>query len=297
MVHTTPLALGVARGCVRRCGAGPALGSAHDAGRGEDRARLGQRSRSGCRASRRSTGVGDREAASGVVDDSAVVTTHRLGLRVRLDLRDNLQRVLYCTGTYEPQVLAHLTHTLQPGGVFADVGAHIGIHSLVAARRLRQLGGGRVFAFEPTPDSAAHIRRAAARNGLDITVIERALGTRSGQVALFGSDAYSDADTGVRSQYGMGPYLGTFPVVAFDAWAAEVGLDRLDAVKIDVEGAEAAVIEGMRNSLRDLRPRLVIVETKHQAAGSASVREHLAALGYHRLGAALFGNEIFANDR
>src|SRR3954451_5544991 len=92
------------------------------------------------------------------------VRVRRLGVRLELDLRDNLQRTLYFTGTYEPGVLALLERELRRGDVVLDVGAHVGVHALTAARRLRALGGGRVIAFEPTPDSATTARAAAARN-------------------------------------------------------------------------------------------------------------------------------------
>src|ERR687885_2186416 len=84
------------------------------------------------------------------------VRARRLGLDLELDLRDNLQRTLYFTGTYEPGLLRALENELEPGDVFVDVGAHVGVHALCAARRLSEIpGGGRVVAFEPTADSAA----------------------------------------------------------------------------------------------------------------------------------------------
>jgi hypothetical protein len=51
-------------------------------------------------------------------------------------------------------------------------------------------------------------------------------------------------------------------VTTLDAWAQSTGLDRLDIVKIDIEGAEILALRGMRATLRRLRPRLLIVEVK-----------------------------------
>ncbi|MDP8904068.1 MAG: FkbM family methyltransferase, partial [Chloroflexota bacterium] len=192
-----------------------------------------------------------------------VVRVQRLGLDIELDLRDNLQRILYYTGTYEPQVLALLRRHLRRGDVFVDVGANVGVHALTVARHFQRLGGGRVFAFEPAADAAARLRATARANHLDVAVVEVALGREQGKVSLFGDDRYDPADFGVRSQYGSGRPVATVSVVPFDAWAADIKLDRLDAVKIDVEGGEGHVIEGMRESLRRLRPRLLVVELKH----------------------------------
>ena len=211
------------------------------------------------------------------------VTARRLGLRLELDLRDNLARTVYFTGTYEPELVAFLS-TLRAPEVFADVGAHMGIHSLVAAR-----AGARVVAFEPAPDSAARLRAAASENGLRIEVVEAALGIEEGEVELFADPRYDLADAGVRSVAGA----GTRVAVAYATTLDTCGLDRLDVLKVDVEGAEAAVLEGARDSLVRLRPRAVIVESKGHG-DSERVRAVLRHCGYEPTGQVLDGtNELW----
>jgi FkbM family methyltransferase len=191
-----------------------------------------------------------------------VVHARRLGLQLELDLRDNLQRTLYFTGTYEPGLLRLLGDELRPGDVVLDVGAHVGVHALTAARRLRELGGGRVIAFEPAPDSSAAVRAGAARNSLPVDVVQSALGEAEGEIELRGDPRYDQRDAGVRSQFGAGGVVARAPVTTFDAWAGRTGLDRLDVVKLDIEGAEILALRGMRESLRRLKPRLLAIEVK-----------------------------------
>ena len=84
----------------------------------------------------------------------------------------------------------------------------------------------------------------------------------------------------------------------YRAWAAAVGLDRLDLVKIDVEGDEPLVVEGMRESLRALRPRMLLVEVKaavlrRSGRCEADLRDLLDACGYAPTGLVLHRNEVF----
>jgi FkbM family methyltransferase len=227
-----------------------------------------------------------------------LVRARRLGLDLDLDLRDNLQRTLFYTGSYEPDLLHFLRDELRRGDVAVDVGAHIGVHALTMARRLERLGGGRVLAFEPARDSAAKLRDAAARNRLAVTVVELALGREPGTVELFADARYDPADAGVRSQYGTGRAVQRAAVSSFDAWAEAAQLDRLDVVKLDVEGAEPLVVEGIRASLARLRPRAVVVEVKgavlrRSGVDEAGLRELLASCGYRSTGQELQRNEVF----
>lgn len=225
------------------------------------------------------------------------VRARRLGLRFALDLRDNLQRTLWLTGTYEPSTLAFLRTELRAGDVVADLGAHVGVHALTAAARLRDLGGGTVLAFEPAPDSAAALRAAARHNRLAVTVVPTALGAVPGEGRLGADPRYGDADTGVRSLYGDGGAVQVVPVATFDGWAEGVRLARLDVVKIDVEGAELDVLRGMRATLARLRPRVLVLEVKAavlERAGvdPAALHGFLRDAGYAPTGQVLDRNEV-----
>ena len=230
---------------------------------------------------------------------SPVVRARRLGLDLELDLRDNLQRCVYFTGTYEPALLRFLRQELRAGDVFVDVGAHIGVHSLTAAARLRDLGGGTVIAFEPAGQSAAKLRAAAAANGLDLMVVEEALGSQSCTAHLFADPTYGSDDGGCWSLYAEGPVIQAVSVVTFDAWARDAELEAVDVMKLDVEGCELDALRGMRLSLRRFRPRALVTEVKARLMRRAGVdepalRDFLADCGYVSTGLVMpFGNELF----
>jgi FkbM family methyltransferase len=129
------------------------------------------------------------------------------------------------------------------------------------------------------------VRAAAARNGLPVEVVQAALGEEEGEVELFGDPRYGDHDAGVRSQFGGGEVVGRAPLMTLDAWAAANGLDRLDVVKVDIEGAEILALRGARDSLRRLRPRLLAIEVKDVVmergpGDEATLHALLAECGY-----------------
>jgi FkbM family methyltransferase len=125
--------------------------------------------------------------------------------------------------------------------------------------------GGHVYAFEPQPENAAFVRRAVARRGLAgrVTVEVAALLAESGPVELF------PARTGGSSEWTVDRNFAaredTAPVDRRPITVAAVALDdylpdgqRVDVVKLDVEGAEGQAISGMLETLGTHSPVLVV---------------------------------------
>ncbi|MDX6262741.1 MAG: hypothetical protein QOH84_4429 [Kribbellaceae bacterium] len=226
------------------------------------------------------------------------IAVRRQGLHWRLDLRDNLQAVLYYAGRYEPAVTRFLRAELKPGDVVLDIGANIGLHSLGAARQLRELGGGKVIAFEPAADSLDKLRAAAELNGLAdlITLVPVALGERKYQAALHADSRYDPADSGVRSLQADGEVVQDVPVIRLDDWAREQSLDRVDVVKLDVEGSEAAALAGATRTLVRFQPRAVLVEDKNPDL-RRRLHTALDELGYRSTGVTFDHNTLFRPDR
>ncbi|MFB6301607.1 MAG: FkbM family methyltransferase [Haloferacaceae archaeon] len=153
--------------------------------------------------------------------------------------------------------LAHLTD----GDVVWDVGANQGTYSLFAAKR-----GAEVHAFEPNPDAYEIIERNAQRNGVSIQVHRVALGSTNDTMVLREADR---AGTRWIAQEGPGEEVTV-------RRGDDLQVPPPDVLKIDVEGAEVDVLEGMRSLLEECR--VCYVEIHDDSA--RAVRDVLRNAGF-----------------
>ena len=150
-------------------------------------------------------------------------------------------------GCLEPLTTALYRRVLAPGDIYVDVGAHVGFHTLIA----RSLVGatGRVIAIEPQPYNCERILTNWRANGFDnIMLYVAAAGDRDSSVVL------SDQSPTDKSRLSLcfGPLNDLqqrfkVPLVRLATVIREQGIDRVRLLKIDVEGFEPEVIEGLGN--------------------------------------------------
>jgi FkbM family methyltransferase len=187
-----------------------------------------------------------------------------------------------------PRLLSMLSEVVTVGDVFVDVGANTGLFAIPLARLVGTEG--RVLAFEPAADAAEQLRMQARADGLldRITVYELALGSEDG-AGVLRADLSQPKDSTKRSLFiSNGPGVAEVPVRSFDGLVDSAAVDLsngIQAIKIDVEGAEMHVLSGMRQSVERHRPRMIVVETiqSHLERADASVsdiRSFLRDLGY-----------------
>jgi FkbM family methyltransferase len=237
------------------------------------------------------------------VSEGRHVEVTRHGVRFILNLDDNAQRVMYFTGWYEKQFAEWLFSELRRDDVYLDIGAHVGMHALTAARRLSDLGGGKVIAIEATEDSAENIRRTAKANGLsNVEVVQVGLGDHEGVLKLYADERYPPNDAGVRSKFNTGDLVCEVRLVRLDDIADSIGLTRADIVKLDIEGGEAAALEGMLGALRRLKPRFVTLEVEERRLRQAKTSEAdiaslLSSAGYEPTGTIHLTNVLYKRSK
>ena len=175
-------------------------------------------------------------------------------------------------GRYQADLALVLQRLLRPDAVVVDGGAHVGVLSVLMASLAPE---GHVYAFEPAPASFAHLVDNLAANGITNATPEAlALYDREARIALDFNEAYP-----AGSHVGQGG-SATVPTVRLDTWSKHRGLDRLDLLKLDVEGVELLALDGAAETVRRLRP-VVVVECNAVALrrfGGRSWRDLLARM-------------------
>lgn len=168
--------------------------------------------------------------------------------------------VEFVAGVYEPALTAAMARCVKPGEIAMDIGANAGYHTLM----LSKLAGenGRVFAFEPVPVTAHWLRETISQNDIsNVTVVEAAIGASNERRQILYGEALDGFATlsGVGHGYydGQGCLSTQVDVITADSWLEEHQVERLSFVKIDVEGAELAVLRGMQTTLHRLRPSVI----------------------------------------
>ncbi|MEX2622922.1 MAG: FkbM family methyltransferase [Acidimicrobiia bacterium] len=204
----------------------------------------------------------------------AKVDAMRLGLRWRLDLASNHNRRLYALGSYDAPLLRTILTSIEQHDVFLDVGANVGLVAIPVAKRLRELGVGKVIAAEPSRDVVSQLVTNVALNGLEqwLDIKTVALGASPGSMTLRAGKV--EADSGLRSLAGDGQAIAQVDVTTIDDLCSRLPSPPTIA-KIDVEGWEVEVLSGATRLLSEFPPRLIIAEVieEHLNRAGSSARD------------------------
>jgi FkbM family methyltransferase len=214
----------------------------------------------------------------------SIDTTLDRTIGVQLQLNRWVDSNIYCLGTYEAPIVRWFMKAIGPDSVVFDVGAYIGQYALLAAK---YAPGGKVLALEPNPDSYARLSHHVQANRFGrISCRPEAIGGQAGDaiLELAGDPSTSSLLDGSSTQRGPAERQICVPVTTLDTLAARFAPQRIDVVKLDVEGMVTAALYGGQEVLSSLRPRLLMeVDAAAEAChgGSAeSIHRALTHNGY-----------------
>ncbi len=202
---------------------------------------------------------------------------HRAGLEMKLKLPEESE---FHLETHDPEVTVLLCKNIQPGFTVVDVGAHIGYFTMLISR----LAGpeGKVFALEPLPKNVIRLEEHLFRNhcSQNTKVLPLALAEYDGKEQFLYFDfstigRFSSIESEVKDKP-SGDI--TVECRTLDSLIQDNSILSPDFVKIDVEGAELRVLQGMENLFKVSRPKLLI--EFHNKKVFKEIMEFLENRGY-----------------
>lgn len=186
----------------------------------------------------------------------------RGGLRWALNLKEGIDFSIYLTGAFERLTLNALMRLVREGDTVLDIGANIGAHTLYLARRVGL--SGHVYAFEPTDFAFGKLSRNLSLN-------PELLPRVSTQQMFLAAEPNVERQQAIYASWPLEPEGHVHPkhggqlattvgaaVDSLDHFVERTGIDRIDLIKIDVDGHELPVLSGAHNVLQRFRPTIVM---------------------------------------
>ena len=192
----------------------------------------------------------------------AEVTTTRQGVTWRLDLKEGVDLSIYLLGGFEIRTIRRYRELLREGDAVFDIGANIGAHTLPLAQIVGPAG--KVYSFEPTAYAYA---KQQANISLNPQLVSRISAHQkmlmASDVSALPNTVYSswplEAANDLHSDH-FGRLMGTEGASCgtLDQFIQDAGVDRVDFIKIDVDGNELAVLRGSRATINRFKPRIMV---------------------------------------
>lgn len=156
--------------------------------------------------------------------------------------------LVWAFGVWEPGVTAVMQKCFRPGEVFVDVGSHIGYYSVLAARY-----GCRVLAVEPSQKLQERLKLNLGANGAEGEIVPVAISDKKGRAVFYGGQANNTGQASLLQDWTNHSDSFEVEVDTFDRFSAQ--FPDIGSIKLDVEGAEAVILNQILGRLAEL-PKL-----------------------------------------
>lgn len=214
-----------------------------------------------------------------LMKDRAIVDAVADGLKFRLYMKDNVseRKYLFMPQFFDRFERAVLRRALFEGAVFVDIGANAGVYTMTAAACVG--GTGRVIAIEPNPAVLDRMKFNMALNDFTrrVTVEQACVGDAEGTADLMLDDTNLGGSSMVEARSAKKITVACHTLLSI---LRKYHIQRVDALKIDIEGAEdAALVPFLAEAPPGLLPRLMIIENSEKQ-WKRGLRAALKSAGY-----------------
>jgi FkbM family methyltransferase len=189
-----------------------------------------------------------------------VIDADPLGFKLRFYPLDNLgdRFMLFLPQFYEKEEFELIAEILKEDSVFVDIGANAGVYSLVAAKQINSRG--KIIAIEPNPLMVERFKTNLRFNNSEdlVEILQNGVADKAGEFHL-AIDAKNMGGSSIINDYGGEKIkIQCYPLLEL----LERRIDKIDILKIDVEGADALVMNVfLKTAPKNLFPRYIMIET------------------------------------
>ena len=164
----------------------------------------------------------------------------------------------YFESDYEKENVAFLTKICKPGMTVIDIGAHLGLMSVIIAKLIGE--NGKVYAFEPTPKTFLLLKKIISLNNFDKTIIpfNKAASNFTGLVDFFVDENEGSNANSLVNRKDKNRTSQKMEVDTLDNIVDNLKLEKLDLVKIDAEGSELDVMNGAKKIIEKYKPIIIL---------------------------------------
>jgi FkbM family methyltransferase len=181
-------------------------------------------------------------------------------------------KALKHTADSESAIISNMIERASEGDTIYDIGAHIGIHTCVLGTAVPQ---STIVSFEPYPPNSAQLLKNVQKNDVDAFLVSMVVSDKSGYVTMSNFSDRVGTSTGAASLDDEENASSlVVPSVSCDQFVSESKFDPPDIVKIDVEGAEPLVLDGMEDTLSDDSCRALYCELHLPTENGSSIADY-----------------------
>ncbi len=211
------------------------------------------------------------------------IRPYQQNLKIKLHIDEWIQQQIYFLDAFDERGIRFLKNHLKPGDVFLDIGANIGCYTLAASQIVTQTG--KVYAFEAISGVFEKLTFNANINKLQNVVLEnKAIYSKEDTLTFYVS---ARENMGMSSIFRHDTESGQTEMVkaiSIDQYVREKNIEKIDIIKIDIEGAEMYALQGMTETLQNMKP-LVMMELSDDVLPNTEFSKHdvisfMANMGY-----------------
>ncbi|HYA18972.1 MAG TPA: FkbM family methyltransferase [Bryobacteraceae bacterium] len=212
-------------------------------------------------------------------------TLQRHGATIVLNPNDPVVSGALTFGAYELPETRFFLSVCRPGLTFLDIGANVGYYTALALARMR--GEGRIVALEPDPENFRYLRKTIAANqGAIATAVQKAASDHAGTMTLHTSADNRGDNRLYANELSSG--LCEVRVERVDDILAGMALSEVNLIKMDVQGYEAHVLAGMRDTIANSRELILLSEFWPDGLRQAGSDPSMYLSGLRELGLNLY---------